>query len=138
VVLNEEVTMAVQTFAERIEDILKNLRTVTPDVEGAVLVDKDGLPIASVLASGVDDSHVAAMAAAILGIGGRVVQELQKGGLNRVLIQGEEGYILFVGAGKETVLTVLTTERAKLGMIFLDANRAAKQIANLLTEREMR
>jgi predicted regulator of Ras-like GTPase activity (Roadblock/LC7/MglB family) len=130
--------MAVQTFAERIEDILKNLRTVTPDVEGAVLVDKDGLPIASVLASGVDDSHVAAMAAAILGIGGRVVQELQKGGLNRVLIQGEEGYILFVGAGKETVLTVLTTERAKLGMIFLDANRAAKQIANLLTEREMR
>ena len=87
------------------------------------------------LSSGVDDSHVAAMAAAILGIGGRVVEELQKGGLSRVLVQGEKGYILFVGAGKETVLTVLTTERAKLGMIFLDANRAAKKIAKLMTER---
>jgi len=127
--------MASQTFAERIVEILKNLRTVTPDVEGAVLVDKDGLPIASVLSSGVDDSHVAAMAAAILGIGGRVVEELHKGGLSRVLVQGEEGYILFAGAGKETVLTVLTTERAKLGMIFLDTNRAAKQIAQLMKER---
>lgn len=127
--------MATQTFAESIEEILKNLRTVTPDVEGAVLVDKDGLPIASMLSSGVDDSHVAAMAAAILGIGGRVVDELHKGELSRVLVQGEDGYILFVGAGRETVLTVLTTERAKLGMIFLDANRAAKQIAQLMKER---
>ena len=127
--------MAALTFAEKIESVLKNLRTVTPDVEGAVLVDRDGLPIASVLASGVDDSHVAAMAAAMLGLGERVVEELVKGTLNRVLIQGDNGYILFVEAGKETVLTVLTTERAKLGMIFLDANRAARQIAHLMSER---
>lgn len=127
--------MATPTFAERLEGILKNLRNVTPDVEGAVLVDRDGLPIASVLSSGVDDSHVAAMAAAILGMGERVMEELTKGTLSRVLIQGEQGYILFVEAGKETVLTVLTTERAKLGMIFLDANRAARQIAHLMAER---
>ena len=33
--------MTTQTFAESIEGILKDLRTVTPDVEGAVLVDRD-------------------------------------------------------------------------------------------------
>ncbi len=127
--------MAPQTFAGEIEHILRSLQTVTPDVEGAVLVDKDGLPIASVLSSGIDEAHVAAMSAAMLGMGERTIYELKKGELTRVLIQGEKGYVLYMKAGEDTALAVLTTEEAKLGMIFLDAQGAAKKIEKILAER---
>lgn len=127
--------MPTQTLAEKIEKILIDFRSVTPDVEGAVLVDMNGLPIISVLSDVIDDTNIAAMAAAMLTTGERTVNELKKGKLNRVLVQGENGYIIFSEAGKDAVLTVLTTKIAKLGIIFLDTNLAAIKIAKILSER---
>jgi len=118
--------------AEKIEQILKNLQTETPDVEGAVLLSMDGLPMASVLSADITEDDVAAIAAALLGMGEKAVENLNKGALNRVLVQGEDGYILLVGAGEEVVLAVITTKKAKIGMIFFDANHAAKEIAKIL------
>lgn len=127
--------MSPQTLAEEIEKVLIDLMAVTPDVEGAVLVDMNGLPIISALSDMMDDTHVAAMAAVILGIGKRTVDELKKGKLHRVLVQGEKGCVIFIEAGKDAVLTILTTDMAKLGMVFLDANLAAEKISNILSER---
>ncbi|MGD8298901.1 MAG: roadblock/LC7 domain-containing protein, partial [Desulfobacterales bacterium] len=123
------------TFAEKIEEVLIDLRALTPDVEGAVLVDMNGLPITSVISNGVNDTIIAAMASAMLRMGERTVDELEKGRLHRVLVQAEKGYVVLVEAGRDAVLAVVTTERAKLGMIFVDANFAAEKVATLLANR---
>ena len=75
------------------------------------------------------------MASAMLRMGERTVDELEKGKLHRVLVQAEKGYVVLVEAGRDAVLAVVTTERAKLGMIFVDANLAADKVAKLLADR---
>ena len=127
--------MPSKTFAGKIEEVLVDLKALTPDVEGAVLVDMNGLPITSVISDGVNDTLVAAMASAMLRMGERTVDELHKGKLQRVLVQAEKGYVVLVEAGQDAVLAVVTTERAKLGMVFVDANLAAVKVAKLLADR---
>jgi hypothetical protein len=88
--------------------------------------------IAAALPSGMDEDRVGAMSAAMLSLGDRTAQELNRGTLEQVLIKGVDGYVLMIYAGDEAVLTVLAKANAKLGLIFLDAKRAAKNLSELL------
>ncbi len=72
------------------------------------------------------------MSAALLALGERTAKELNRGVLDQVLIHGAEGYIVVSDAGSEAVLTVSTKKDAKLGLVFLDVSRAAKEIERLL------
>ena len=111
---------------------LRTLSTNTPDIEGAALVDNDGLMIASALSQDVDDDSIAAMSAAQLGISERIVSELGRGDVELVMTRGTNGFVILTRCGDEAVLTVLTTASAKLGLVFLDIKRAAKELAKLL------
>jgi hypothetical protein len=72
------------------------------------------------------------MSAAMLSLGDRTSQELERGDLEQVLVKGQRGYVLMAYAGKEAVVTVLAKPNAKLGLIFLDVKRAAESIAQLI------
>lgn len=118
--------------ADQLNKILRTLTTNTPDVEACAIVSSDGLSIASVLPQGTDDDAYAAMSAALLGLGERITSELKRGELETVMIRGKDGYIFLTRCGADAVLTVLTTNKAKLGLIFLDVQRSAKELAPLL------
>lgn len=118
--------------AETLTRLIKNLSTTTPDVEAAAVIDNDGLVIASALPQDVDDDAVAAMAAALLGMGERIVMELRRGNFEVVMIRGDIGYLILTRSGPDAVLAILATKSAKLGLIFLDAARTAKEIARTL------
>ena len=62
----------------------------------------------------------------------RTARELARGNLQRVLVQGERGYVIMSSAGPEAVLTVLAKPNAKLGLIFLDIKRAAETLSKLI------
>jgi len=64
---------------EQILYILQGLVGRSQDVEGAMLVTLDGLPLASALPQGADEDRVAAMAAAALSMGARTTTELRRG-----------------------------------------------------------
>lgn len=117
--------------AQLIQTTLKDLVTNTPDVEGAAMVSADGLVIASVLPAGTDEDRVSAMAAALLSLGDRTVDELQRGALEQVYIKGADGYIILMQAGNECVLEVITGGAAKLGLVLLDSKRAAQELTRL-------
>lgn len=117
---------------EQMNQILKTLVTNTPDLEGAATVSLDGLILASVLPAGTDEDRVSAMAAALLSLGERTAQELQRGTLEQVYVRGDDGYIILMAAGPEAVLEVIAGGGAKLGMVLLDMKRAAQDITRLL------
>ncbi|GAB4311854.1 MAG: roadblock/LC7 domain-containing protein [Promethearchaeota archaeon] len=121
-----------QGTAETLDDILKKLLASIPEVKAASIVSVEGLPIASALPKNVDETRVAAMTAAMLSLGERAAQELEKGELEQVLVRGREGYLLVFGAGSNAVLTVSATRDVKLGLIFLDCKRACERIAKLV------
>lgn len=120
------------TAFEQMNQALKTLVQNTPDLEGAATVSFDGLILASVLPAGTDEDRVSAMAAALLSLGERSVQELQRGTLEQVYVKGGNGYIILMQAGSEAVLEVIAGQNAKLGMVLLDMKRAAHEIARLL------
>ncbi len=69
---------------------------------------------------------------AMLSLGERTAQELERGQLEQVLIKGKMGYVLMVSAGEDAVLTVLAKKDAKLGLIFLDVKRASQKISETI------
>lgn len=118
--------------ADMLTSILTELNGTSADIEASGVISTDGLMMASVLPAGLDEDRVGAMSAAMLSLGDRTAQELERGGLEQVLIKGDRGYIIMIYAGDEAVLTVLAKPNAKLGLIFLDVKRAAESITDLL------
>ena len=117
---------------EMFQQVLEELQGSSTDVEAAALISTDGLMIASSLPVGMDEDRVGAMSAAMLSLGDRAVRELARGTLERVLLQGDKGYVIMSSSGTEAVLTVLAKPGAKLGLLFLDIKRAAEALAKLV------
>ena len=117
---------------EMMVDRLRDLQAGTPDIEASAVVSVDGLIMASSLPTGVDEDRISAMSAAMLSLGERIASELRRGSLERVFIKGSDGIIVLMAVGEEAVLTVLARSEAKLGLIFLDAKRAAEDLRRLL------
>ena len=113
-------------------DLLRKLEAVNSDVQGSSIVSIQGLPICSVLARDVNDGIVSAMSAAILSVSERAVEELSRGNLKRILIEGADGTIILSKAGNNAILCVLIRESASLGMVFLNIQSVSQKIATLL------
>lgn len=117
---------------ETLDDILKNLLASVSEIKGAAVVSVEGLPIASALPRDYDETRIAAMTAAILSLGERASQELEKGEMEQIYIRGKDGYLLVMSAGPNAVLTVSTTKDIKLGLVFLECKRVCDRIAKLI------
>ncbi len=112
----------------KIDSILQNFVSSTGDVEGAALVSPDGLPLASSLPMNMDEERTAAMSAAMLSLGERIGQELARGAIDRIYVQGDKGYAILVGCGEDAVLLVLASQVAKLGLLMLEIKRAVAEL----------
>ncbi len=119
-------------LSEMLSSILSDLNGSSTEIEASAIISTDGLIMASLLPAAMDEDRVAAMSAALLSLGDRTAEELERGSLEQVLIKGDTGYILMTHAGNESVLTVLAKPNARLGLIFLDVKRAAANITKLL------
>jgi len=117
---------------EMLKSILNDLNGSSADIEASAVISTDGLILAALLPSAMDEDRVGAMAAAMLSLGERTSDELGRGNLEQVLIKGDHGYVLMTHAGPDTVVTVVAKPSARLGLIFLDIKRAAKDIAKIM------
>lgn len=113
--------MAINT--EKLGYILQNFVSTTPDVQGAAMVTPDGLPLASSLPGGMDDERVSAMSAAMLSLGDRIGRELARGEIDRIYVEGEEGFSILTSCGEDAVFLVLAGKSAKQGVLMLEIKR---------------
>src|ERR1041385_8201038 len=117
---------------ELMVDRLRDLQTATSEIEASAVVSVDGLIMASALPGHIEEDRVSAMSAAMLSLGERISSELGRGGLEQVMVKGENGYVILTAVGEEAVLTVLARKEAKLGLIFLDVTRAVEALSSLV------
>jgi len=108
------------------------MEAVNAEIQGSAIVSVQGLPICSVLARDVNDGIVSAMSAAILSVSERAVEELARGDLKRILIEGDEGIIILSKAGENAILCTLCKAEAALGMVFLNIDSVSQKISTLL------
>ncbi len=118
---------------ERLEAALSNLQSASSDVEASAVVSEDGLIMASLLPRGLEEAQIAAMSAAMLTIGTRTARELKRGKVEQIFVKGGDGYVVIMAAGAHAVLLGLARRDAKLGLVFLDASRAAEEIRAVLS-----
>ena len=113
---------------DKLQDFIVN----TSQIEGAILVSPDGLPITAVLPDQLDEERTAAMSAAMLSLGERIAFDLARGAIERVLVEGEKGYSILVGCGEDVVLLILANKEAKQGIIFLAIKRLVEDLIPML------
>jgi predicted regulator of Ras-like GTPase activity (Roadblock/LC7/MglB family) len=120
-----------ENISELVE-LLRQMEAINSEIQGSAIVSVQGLPICSVLARDVNDGIVSAMSAAILSVSERAVDELARGELKRILIEGADGIIILSRAGSNAILCTLAHSNASLGMVFLNIESVSRKIAELL------
>ena len=117
---------------EELNNALADLQSSSADVEACAIVSEDGLIIASSLPQSMEETHIAAMSAAMLSMGTRTANELQRGDIQQLFVKGTNGYVIIMHAGPHAALVAMARKEAKLGLIFLDMSRAAEEVGNIL------
>lgn len=127
----EETQRPSASLASAVRSLLRGLSVHEPQITASAAMTSDGLVIASTLAPGVDSDRFAAMGASLLALSERASQEIERGELRQVLIEGSQGAVLLVRAGSNTVLAVATRPGAQIGKVFLDARATALKLGAL-------
>ncbi|MHA2502967.1 MAG: roadblock/LC7 domain-containing protein [Candidatus Kariarchaeaceae archaeon] len=124
------------SFDEKTKDlssVLDEIDLNVREIEAAAIVSVEGLPIASKLPEHYEDETIiAAMTAAMLSLGAKIASNLNKGSLEKIMVEGAHGVVVSMAAGPNAVLTVSTSKDAKLGLLFLEMQNAAKKIGDIL------
>ena len=76
--------------------------------------------------------RVAAMSATALGLGKRITERTNLGGLAEAVIRGDNGYLVVYAAGQHAVLVLSGPIDSNLGLMRLEARVAAVDIKQIL------
>jgi predicted regulator of Ras-like GTPase activity (Roadblock/LC7/MglB family) len=122
-----------------LEDILRRMHKSVDGVHGTVVVSIEGFVVAAYSGEGrsrhsnpVDSPQIAAMAAAIIALGERVLGRLSRGEIDRILLDGTEGGIIVVPAGPEAAVAAMVNKDAKLGLVMHELRRTAREVYKVL------
>ncbi len=121
------------TRSERIQEVLNGVRSSSPEVIGAAVVNQDGFIVASVFPNEVDEDLVGGMAASLLGVGERIAADLMRSDMEQTYVKSPKGYIIINAIDDDSSLVLLVTREAKLGLIFLETKRTIAEL-----QRELR
>ncbi|MGH2750407.1 MAG: roadblock/LC7 domain-containing protein [Actinomycetota bacterium] len=120
--------------AEQLAAVLDEFLAVSLDVEAAAVVSSDGLPMASALPPTVQEDRLAAMSAALLSLGERAAEGLDKGELAQVYVEGSDGNVVLMAAGRHAVLVAMTAKHAKAGLVLFEMRSSARRVEQVLEE----
>jgi predicted regulator of Ras-like GTPase activity (Roadblock/LC7/MglB family) len=95
-------------------DRMHILQRSSPDITAAALISLDGLLIHS--------------------LGEQMSKETNRGKLEQVYIQGEDGHLVLMAVGEHAVLTAMVAVQAKMGILLMDMRHAADELARVLAE----
>ncbi|WP_430794668.1 roadblock/LC7 domain-containing protein [Trichormus azollae] len=72
------------------------------------------------------------MSASMLSLGERIDLELARGRVDRIFVEGNKGFGILTGCGKDAVVLVLASETAKQGLLMLGIKRFITEIKSVL------
>lgn len=116
---------------EKMNSVLRQLRSSLQEIEAAVLISSDAMALASDISDESDEEMISALSASVLSMGERAANDLKRGILDQVYIKGDQGYLLIVHCGPDALLSLLVKPEAKLGVVFMEAKRTAEELSKL-------
>ena len=116
-----------------LREMLKDLTNKSP-ILGAAIFSIEGLPLVSHFYGGTEEVTIAAMVASMYSAAEQSVRELKQGNLKTVIVEGEFGTTVVIAIPDGYLLCVTAPENAKLGLIFNDAKKAARETGKVIRE----
>lgn len=114
--------------------VLEHLNDSSVHIDASALISSDGLMICSALPSEIEEDRVGAMAAALSALSERAADELSRGNVSQILMQGTAGTFMTQAVGDDALLTVLITLEGKVGTIFTSVNKVTNALNTLLEQ----
>jgi hypothetical protein len=68
----------------------------------------------------------------MLSLGDRIGRELVRGAIDRIYVEGEEGFSILTSCGEDAVFLVLASKAAKQGVLMLEIKRTLAELKLLL------
>lgn len=131
--------MTQQYRSEALEERLQTLHDLVDGVKATVIVNIDGLLVASYPAGDEENPHenptsspqVAAMSATLIGLAERTLRRLAQGELVRLLMEGDDGVMVVYPAGRAS-LAVLVEKDARMAHVLFATQKAAEEVKEIL------
>lgn len=111
--------------------IISYMRRSIPELNGVMIASTDGLAIAYDFPES-EAEKVAAMAATALGLGKRITERTNLGGLQEAVVRGDYGYLVVYAAGESAVLVMSGPTNSNLGLMRIEARAASAEISQVL------
>jgi predicted regulator of Ras-like GTPase activity (Roadblock/LC7/MglB family) len=121
-----------KNMRKEFETVLKDLEASAGDIEGSAVVRSNGLIIAVAMPRSTDETLVAAMSAALLNIGTRIVNEPARGDLEKVIVSDNKGDVVLMCAGRDSILSATTKTGANLGLILVEMRKTGGRLEALM------
>lgn len=115
---------------KKLEECLKKLEADS-EVDGCALVSDRGQLMAAALHKDVDEKAIAAMAAALVSIGGRVGIALGSGAPKNIVIEGLEKTVIVRNLNRASLIATAPKD-AKIGLIDFEMDNALGDISSIL------
>jgi len=130
--LDHQIFTPIRYHVEELEEQLASLRRYSPVIIGSILVSYDGLPIACDLPPAMEEERAAARSASVLVLAERVAQELRRGGLDQICLNGTDGHVVITTVTADTSLAVLCKAEARIPMVLLEVQYCVDGLRGLL------
>lgn len=122
----------VDDLRKELEIVLRKLNVSAKCISASSVMTTDGVNIVSVMGEECDSDRFSAMCASLLALAETTAKEINRGKLKQVLVECEMGSMLIVHVGADAVLAVASGPGVNLGMIFMEARKAAEYLLKLL------
>lgn len=116
---------------EDLTRLIYNIRSSIPELHGVMIGSVDGLPISHDFPEA-EAERVAAMAATALGLGKRLTEHTNLGGLHETVVRGDYGYLVVYAAGENAVLVMTGPINSNLGLMRIEARSASAVVGKVL------
>ncbi|MHA1301734.1 MAG: roadblock/LC7 domain-containing protein [Candidatus Helarchaeota archaeon] len=118
----------------QLNEILQQIKTSTPWIDGLIILSWEGLTIASNFRTRAEEELVAAMCATLISLGENSADAFKRGIFEYVFVRSKEKSVLIGKVTDEVVLTMVTKTRAKLGVLIYELIKAKGKIAEVLND----
>ena len=120
------------TISEALEKVLDDL-LATRDIEASALVSRDGLLMASNVTGSLRPETFAALGASISDAAENALAKLDRGTVNRIIVETGDGNIITESVGTKALLVTLTKrDPSELRPILSEIEKAVKKVKKTL------
>ncbi len=116
---------------EDMVDILKDMNSQCREIQLSMISTADGLTMSAV-GTVLDPDQVGAMCTELMTVCNKAAKELEQGDLQQMILRCTDGCMFLMPAGDHAVLAIMSVPDVNLGLLMLEAERAATLIQNIL------